>query len=294
MCVYNNQDKYDKTGPHSKDRHATDPFYAARLSDTYWQDDVYAIYHWENKHDRKKILEIASSKAEDNQWQVVGGFKYVRELLELTHQDTAHLPPPKSCDVIEWAAPAPHLSRKERREQAIVRSKSYIESLDLSKADYCLLEFCCDKHSRLCSEKYTVTPKGGNCVLVRFTEDHDMTSSEGFDFACWVVAKLSKLPMIMWGALPCTAGCSWHRVNKSRAERGLLPDFFEKHARTWRDFRVLFKNFVDLSKLVQETVEYSRIAFEWPQFNDLWKNKQVRDWLASANLQEVCFNGCMV
>ena len=220
------------------------------------QDDVYTIYHWENKEDRKTILEIASSKEQDNRWQIVGGYKYVREILELTRQDTAHLPPPKPCDVVEWAAPAPHLSRKERREYAIKQSKAYIESLDLSKADYCLLEFSCDKHSRLCSEKYAVTPKGGNCVLVRFTEDHDMTSKEGFDFSCWVVAKLSKLPMIMWGALPCTAGCSWHRVNKSRAERGLLPDFFEKHARTWRDFRVLFKNFVDLSKLVQETVEH--------------------------------------
>ena len=51
---------------------------------------------------------------------------------------------------------------------------------------------------------------------------------------------------------------------------------------------------MDLSKLADKTVEYSKIAFEWPQFNDLWKNKQVKSWLASAKLQEVCFNGCMV
>jgi len=183
------------------------------------------------------------------------------------------------------------MNRKERRAPAIEQSKRYIENMDLSKAKYCLLEFCCDRHSRLCSEKYQ---QDQEAVLVRFTEDHDMTSDEGFEFACWVVGKLSSLPMVLWGALPCTAGCSWHRVNKSRADKGLLLHFHEKHRITWRDFRILFKNFVQLTALVRSQCMVSKVAFEWPRFNDLWKTKQVKLWLASAGLQEVFFNGCMV
>ena len=202
-------------------------------------------------------------------------------------------PFPKSSS-LEWAAPAPHMNAKERRNFAIKQTKAYIEGIDLEEADYGLLEFCCDRHSRLCDQKYSKTPSGGKCVLVRFTEDHDMTSQEGFEFAQWVVAKLSKLPMILWGAIPCTAGCSWHRVNRSRARKGELPNFLQKHRDIWRDFRVLFKNFVDLSKLVHNTCKHNEVAFEWPQFNDLWKNTNVRKWLDGAGLQEVCFNGCMV
>ena len=68
-----------------------------------------------------------------------------------------------------------------------------------------LIEYCCSETSILCDEQFEILD-GQKIVLIRLTEEHDMASKEGLDYATSLIHRYKHLPMLFWSAIPCTGG----------------------------------------------------------------------------------------
>ena len=68
-----------------------------------------------------------------------------------------------------------------------------------------LLAFCCSPASLLCGPKFP----DGHTRLVRLTEEQDMTTQGGFEYALGFVRMSDAGCITLFGALPCPWGTSW-------------------------------------------------------------------------------------
>ncbi len=110
-------------------------------------------------------------------------------------------------------------------------------------SDRWLVEYCCSPDSVLGGEKYN---KAG-CMSVRLTIHHDLTTQSGLDHALQQVRSTQRGEYVhLWGALPCTGGSPWQRINARHAS---ARELIEQHLST---FGKLIKNFV---KVAEEVVK---------------------------------------
>ena len=147
-------------------------------------------------------------------------------------------------------------------------------------ADRTLIEFCCSHSSKASDERYR---DGGRCRRIRLTIDEDMRTPEGLEYAMAIVRRCSS-NVLLWGSLPCTAGCPWQRLNR-RHKGGR-----RKIAKHRRDFKKLFSNFYTLALEVRK--RGGKVAMEWPTGCSLWNEPTVQAMLAELGLEPVHFHGC--
>ena len=69
-----------------------------------------------------------------------------------------------------------------------------------------IVEFCCGPNSRIGNR----APPG--CEVIRLPAEDDLTTQAGLDKALAAVS-VPGLPCLLFGALPCTGGSPWQRLN---------------------------------------------------------------------------------
>ena len=142
-----------------------------------------------------------------------------------------------------------------------------------------IVEFCCGPNSRIGQR----APP--DCEVVRLTADDDLTTQEGLDKALAAVSE-SDVPVLLFGALPCTGGSlcqhvNWYRGAKTRSK-------IRAH---WALFRVLWRNFVIVADACIQ--HGGRIAIEWPRSCMYWRHRYVKSTLKRWDCTAHRFDGCM-
>ena len=142
-----------------------------------------------------------------------------------------------------------------------------------------VLEFCCSNDSLMGAEQYN-TPE---CRVIRLTEQVDMTSEAGLQFALNHIDKMKYV--FLWTSLPCTAGSPWQRVNAIRNpnHEAHIEEMLEQH-------HLLFQNWLIVARAVQAA--RGDIGFEWPRDCALWDYNHVQEALAEFGMCKVNFHGC--
>eukprot|EP00975_Prorocentrum_lima_P048640 10176674-Prorocentrum_lima.AAC.1 len=52
-----------------------------------------------------------------------------------------------------------------------------------------------------------------DCRVVRLTEQKDMTSDEGVEYALGEIKKTKEKGILLWASIPCSGGSSWQHIN---------------------------------------------------------------------------------
>ena len=152
---------------------------------------------------------------------------------------------------------------------------------------YLLLEFCCAENSELGNERYESW--GGKPTLrIRLHEKVDMSSPQGLKHATDILSEFPDIPVFLWGALPCTGGSPWQKLNALKS-----PRFAEIMSQHLELFGKLFSNFLILAKEVHRRGN-GGIIFEWPTGCALWKDDRIQGLIKRFELDLVKFNGCML
>lgn len=144
------------------------------------------------------------------------------------------------------------------------------------------MEVACDPESQMgiTSEKYGVPD-------IRLSKEFgDLTDPEvqaQLDYQIWA----SPMAPNLWGAIPCTAGSVWQRLNAAK----LGPSFQAYLRRQKSPSMKLFASFAKRAELVLS--RGGTVAFEWPRYNDGWERPDVKAFFARhPEFTEVIFDGC--
>ena len=116
-----------------------------------------------------------------------------------------------------------------------------------------LFEFACDPESQMgiTSEKYGIPH-------IRLSKEFgDLTDPEVQAQVDYQIEACPRAPN-MWGAIPCTAGSVWQRLNAAR----LGPSFRAYLRRQKSQSKKLFASFADRAELVLS--RGGTVTFEWP------------------------------
>ena len=147
-----------------------------------------------------------------------------------------------------------------------------------------LFEFACDPESQMgiTSEKYGIPH-------IRLSKEFgDLTDPEVQAQVDYQIEACPRAPN-MWGAIPCTAGSVWQRLNAAR----LGPSFRAYLRRQKSQPKKLFASFADRAELVLS--RGGTVTFEWPRYNDGWEREDVKAFFANhPEFVEVLFDGCAV
>eukprot|EP00975_Prorocentrum_lima_P027530 5786009-Prorocentrum_lima.AAC.1 len=71
-----------------------------------------------------------------------------------------------------------------------------------------------------------LAPEG--CSVVRLTEETDMTTSSGLNYAKAMIRAESGKSIMLWGAIPCTGGSSWQHVKEALFRKTQNHDALER------------------------------------------------------------------
>ena len=144
-----------------------------------------------------------------------------------------------------------------------------------------LVEFCTSDNSKLGQR----TPRG--CKVVRLTLSDDLTTEAGMERARKEVqAANDDGEGLLYGSLPCIAGCPWGNVNIKK------PGGKSRLRKQRKIFKKLLANWLRLGRLNQSLG--GAHAFEWPKHCSLWKEVAVEQMRAELGLEDVVFDGCAV
>ena len=147
-----------------------------------------------------------------------------------------------------------------------------------------LMEFACDPESQMgiTSEQYGVPHIR---LSKEFGDLLDPEVQAQLDYQIWACPMAPNL----WGAIPCTAGSVWQRLNASR----LGPSFQAYLRRQRNQSKRLFASFKERAELVLS--RGGTVTFEWPRYNDGWNRPDVKEFFDShPEFMEVLFDGCAV
>ena len=122
--------------------------------------------------------------------------------------------------------------------------------------------------------------------MVRLTIKDDLTTPDRLAKALDAVGTPNAI-IVLFGALPCTGGSQWQRLNWHRGNADTRRNILEHR----RIFRVLWRNFVIVAERC--IALGGGVAFEWPRSCTYWHNRSVRSFITRHNLAKVHFDGCM-
>ena len=147
-----------------------------------------------------------------------------------------------------------------------------------------LFEFACDPESQMgiTSEKYGIPH-------FRLSKEFgDLTDPEVQAQIDYQIEACPRAPN-MWGAIPCTAGSVWQRLNSAR----LGPSFRAYLRRQKSQSKKLFASFAARAELV--LLRGGTVTFEWPRYNDGWEREDVKTFFNNhPEFVDVHFDGCAV
>ena len=184
----------------------------------------------------------------------------------------------------------------------VIGSSCEVESSDVDKevrnlaistndptlpVSHVVVEFCCDAESRLSSSRYSVQNMK-YVRRIRLTKEQNMETNEGCDYCTNMIRPyLGKVPIILWGSIPCTLGSTWQNINRYK------PGWKDREAFLEEQFVKLHKNFMHVADLIRSH-PFGEVVFEWPRHCALWKRECVVNMINKLNMQRVDFDGCMV
>ena len=116
--------------------------------------------------------------------------------------------------------------------------------------------------------------------MIRLTIDDNLTKPAGLDKALKAINTPNAI-VILFGALPCTGGSQWQRLNWHRGNAATKEKILEHRM----VFRALWKNFVIAAE--QCFALGGGIAFEWPCSCAYWHDRSVRSFIKRHNLTEI-------
>ena len=126
-------------------------------------------------------------------------------------------------------------------------------------------------HVRLCKEMYDL-------------EDPDTISQVTSQLKCGGPANL-------WGAIPCTTGSPWQRLNLFRGG----AQFRKKWRKQVKESKRLFAGFAETAEVILVD-EKGDVTFEWPTHCEGWNRDDVKAFFEKHRdkFKEVRFDGCAV
>ena len=126
-------------------------------------------------------------------------------------------------------------------------------------------------HVRLCKEMYDL-------------EDPDTISQVTSQLKCGGPANL-------WGAIPCTTGSPWQRLNLFRGG----AQFRKKWKKQVKESKRLFAGFAEAAEVILLD-EKGDVTFEWPTHCEGWNRDDVKTFFEKHRdkFKEVRFDGCAV
>ena len=142
------------------------------------------------------------------------------------------------------------------------------------------VEFCTNADSRIGN----LAPPGVG--VVRLTIKDDLATPYGLAKALDAV-KTPNANIVLFGALPCTGGSQWQRLNLHRGNAATRRKILDHR----KVFRVLWRNFVTVAERC--VALGGGVAFEWPRTCAYWHNRSVRAFIERHKLAEIQFDGCM-
>ena len=142
------------------------------------------------------------------------------------------------------------------------------------------VEFCTNPDSRI----GTLAPPG--VEVIRLTIDDDLTTPDGLAKAIDAIST-PDATVVLFGALPCTGGSQWQRLNWYRGNAETRGRILQHR----KIFRVLWRNFVIVAERC--VALGGGIAFEWPRSCAYWHDHSVRSFIRRNKLTKVHFDGCM-
>ena len=113
-----------------------------------------------------------------------------------------------------------------------------------------------------------------------------MTTDIGMSLAMHVINKAikQKLPIMLWGAIPCTGGSAWQNYNKQ------FPNAAAKIRLHIKLFNKLFDNFMILARHIHT---YGGIVVnEWPKGCAYWKYSKVINFFEEIEATSKEIHGC--
>ena len=118
------------------------------------------------------------------------------------------------------------------------------------------------------------TPQSRGCHVIRVTQDHDMTTEQGLLWLVGTIRKIPKrIPILLWGSIPCTGGTPWVRYNLAR-----YPDTFPARLRIIRSqWRKMLCNFSRVCDIVRQRGGYWTL--EWPSRCAYWDSPIVQRFM---------------
>ena len=112
--------------------------------------------------------------------------------------------------------------------------------------------------------------------VVRLTIKDDLTTPDGLAKALDAVDTPNAI-IVQFGALPCTGGSQWQRLNLHRGNADTRRNILEHR----RIFRVLWRNFVIVAERC--IALGGGVAFEWPRSCSYWHNRGLRAFIADKS-----------
>ena len=150
-----------------------------------------------------------------------------------------------------------------------------------------LLEFCCGPESKLGNRSNMVD---NDCVVIRLTEEHDMTTEFGYMYAISRIREHEGHHITLWGSMPCTGGSPWQYVNECMYYRNGDDKAIKRLRGLRTTFRKLFWAFRGLTDEV--TQRGGTVCLEWPTPCQYWRDPQVREYLLKNNMIRANLHGC--
>ena len=138
------------------------------------------------------------------------------------------------------------------------------------KFDRMLIEYCCSPSSKLGQ----ITTSSRGCEVVRLTEEHDMTTDEGLNYALQAVRRAPPGALMLWASLPCTGGSTFQYINQIKNLKRRNVDGLSKWVDHWTLFKQLWRNFTVLASAVHEAGGI--VAVEWPRMCMYWELTEVQ------------------
>ena len=162
----------------------------------------------------------------------------------------------------------PHAT--QRRITAHVRSQM-TEKLMSGKRDRVVFELCCEDNSVLSMNVAGCNLTGRVTEALNFVDSRTVTTLH----AIVRVAEHMNIDVHCWISIPCTAGCTGQRVNRTKGFKAGQGNFSKGVIRV----------FLDLATYVRKID--GKVAWERPETNDLWQHNDVQLFIDKWKLKPV-------
>ena len=151
------------------------------------------------------------------------------------------------------------------------------------------IEFCCSRDSKASDSRYARP----GVRFLRITEEEDPTTPEGIKQLLSVINDPKSGHVVVLSSIPCTLGCTWQIVNRSRKcmnDKATYKKYLKLQAKHKDRFNRLM---TALELLADALIKVGGdLIHEWGAKNTLWNNPRVKKLIKKLDMQRAYFDGC--